>query len=240
MPLDDADKTFIKDLLGEATKGFLTAEDATKLVNQNLEETFQKTGLNTLGDTLKGLNAKIESLEKGSGDSDDGKDKKGGKGGEADDLDPRLAKLKEQQAELERKMKEANDAREQAEAREKANKLQAGLRDALIKGGVDASKVHLVMPTLLGQKTDKGEPVVALDDNGNVVWRQQKAGYVDTISVADGVGAWTQTDDGKTFLPPKAVEGTDRDAGSSNVPKTEAGKTDFSQLAGRLNLSNAL
>ena len=245
MALDKDDLAAIAALVKEETKGFLTPEAASKMVAQSLGDTLKASGLDTLGDTLKGLNSEIEALKKGgAGDKggNGGDDKGGDKGTKGDaEAEAKLAKLNEQLAEAEERQRKSEEAREAAEAREQQNKVHAAVRDALIENGLDPAKVSLAMPNVLGMKTEKGEPVVGLDAQGDVVWREQKTGYVETVKLSEGAAAWAQTDAGKTFMPPKSVEHPNRGPGGGRgVPKTESGSTDFGALLGRVNLSGAL
>ena len=90
----------------------------------------------------------------------------------------------------------------------------------------------------LDRKTVGDKPAIMLKDDGSVVWRVQKDGWVDEQPLDKGVAGWTETDDAKLFLPPVGSSGDGGGNGgsggtrsSSNVPRNKDGDVDFSALA---------
>lgn len=234
MPLDDADKKTIADLiaannkaqLDELGKLFLTSDDATKLVTQSLEK-----GLKDLD-----IGGQIKAALGGAG-SGAGDDK--GKGGKKDgDLDPSVkARLDEMAAQL----KAEAEARQKAENGARTQRLESGLHDALAKAGVPAERIRHALVFLRSQTTEDGKPVIDVNEAGLPVYRDQKKGFVDVVDLAAGVKAWTGTDDGKHYLPASGAQGTGGHAGGHGgqngppqVPLTTDGKVDSAALRERL------
>lgn len=224
MPIDDNDKKIIGQLLADALKvnntelgkQFVSAEDVTKIVTQGLE---------------KGLAGLDEKVKKAVGDvKPDGEDDKKGD----DKGDPKVAgKL----AEMEAKLEEMRKGREQAEARAQEQRLEGELRQALGSAEVPAARIPHAIAYLKTMRTADGKPVIAVDDKGNPVWNDQRKGYVEALGLAEGIKAWSGTDDGKHYQPASGAGGTGDGAGGtgagrkpSDAPKTADGKTDFSAL----------
>ena len=245
MPLDDADKKFITELLDtklkahddEADKKYASNEEVQKILKQGLDELDIAGALKGALDTeLKDIR---EQLKKGGskGDGDGDKKNKGG----TDEESPEVLKLKERQEELERKLREQEEARVAAEDREKANRLNGAINDALAAAQVPAERHAQARAFLQTLTTDKGEPVIALDDAGRAVWREQKKGYIDTLDLSAGVKGWTDTDAGKLYLPPTGNRGTGEGSGETpphrnqgNAPRNDKGQVDWDALGQNL------
>jgi len=214
MPLDDDDKKLIGDLIksgltdfgAELDKKFVTADSVADVV---------KTGLGELNLTEQITNAVSEATKDLKAPP---KKKEGGDG----EVNPEVAKMEERVAEMERKSREADQAREQAEARMKENRLNGSINEALATAGVGPTHQAQARAYLRTLKTDKGEPVLGFDDSGQPVYRLQKQGYVDKKSMADGLKAWVETDAGKLYLPPTNTSGTGEGGGKRQPHKTGA------------------
>jgi hypothetical protein len=245
MPLDDNDKTEIQKIIAEALKPlseqFVTADNAQKMVQQGVANAIE--GLN-LAETIK--STVTEAIGGQGGEGGDGGGQGGaGAGGQGGDgqPDPQVMRLQERQQELERKLREQETARQEAEAREKQNRLDGAVREALGAVGVPGERVPHAMAWLKTRTTDDGKPVLVLDDQGRAAWRIQKNGYVDTLALQDGATAWLGTDDGKSYLPPTNRQGAGGGAGDSpnsgrsgagDAPRGKDGALDWSRLGANL------
>jgi|GEM_PF-5221775 len=236
MPLDDADKKFIAESIasslksfgGELDKKFVTADAATKMVEQGTTKAFEALNLDS---KLEALGEKLAGA-KGKGD-DDGSKNKGGK----TDPDPAVAKLEEKLEAMEKQNREAQEAREAAEQKAREQRLDGALREHLGTAGVPAQAQGPAIAFLRTLKLEDGKAVVGLNDAGEPTFLQQRKGYVDTRSLADGIKDWVGTDTGKLYLPATGATGTgdgnggkNTGGGSGNVPRKADGSIDFGGL----------
>ncbi len=247
MPLDDTDKAAIAKMVADALqanneelgKRFVAPDAAQKMVQQGLAEGLKAAGIDKVGETLSGLTSKLEELGKGSGDSD-GK-KKGG-----DTPDPELARVKEQLTQLEQRNRQAEEARQKAEQRARTSTLHGQIREALGKLDIPADRHDLVIPVLERMTAGDGKPVLRFNDAGEPVFVAQRNGYVDTLTVKDGIAEWGQTDTAKVYLPPKGQGGTGGGAGgderhrnAGTAPRDSNGNTDWGALESSVSIDPA-
>jgi hypothetical protein len=227
MPLDENDKKVIGELIGSALKAnnaeigkqFVTAEAASKMIEQNVAK------LDIAGQVAKGL----EKVKPKETEVETGKGTK--------TVDPEMAKLREQQEQLETRLREADEKRVAAEARERHQKLEAALTHELTKAGIPSERHPHVLPFLRTLATTDGKPVLDVTEQGVPVWRAQRKGYVDDLDLAAGVKEWVETSDGKTYLPPRGTAGTGDGVGGtgsgrrdSTVPRAKDGTLDLGKL----------
>ena len=248
MPLDEADKKFIQDLLkanNEAfAERFATPDQVTKIVGQNLEELNLGEQIKTsLDDSLKDIREQLSKSDKGGAGGDDG-----GRGGAGDGADEeqriRLAKMQEELEHLQQQNRAAEEARQKAEQREKANRLTSAVRDALSKAGVPTDKHHLAIPVLQSSKLANGKPLISLAEDGSPRYLAQRNGYTEKLSMADGIAEWAESDDGKIFLPPTNTAGTGEGGGQrppasghNRTPRNQDGSANWNAIG--QNLSTA-
>ena len=236
MPLDDADKKFIAESIanslktfgGDLDKKFVTAEGATKMVEQGTSKALEALDLDS---KLEALGEKLAGT-KGKGDDDGGKDKGGNT-----DSDPAVLKLQEQLEKLEKQNREAQEARQAAEQKASEQRLDGALREQLGAAGVPATAQGPAIAFLRTLKLEDGKAVVGLNDAGEPTFLQQRKGYVDTRSLADGIKDWMGTDAGKLYLPATNAGGTGdgnggRNSGGGNttIPRNEDGSVKFGSL----------
>lgn len=252
MPLDEADKKTIGELISAALKEnntelgkqFVTADQATKMVSQGLENGLKTAGLDKVGETLSGLSTKLEELGKGGGEGGGDKGGAGGKGG--NQTDPAVAKLQEELETLKRKSTEDAKRAEKAEADRRESQLEAQVAAALSANGIPADRHAPAIAYLKTLRTDDGKPVLGFDDAGNPRFVLQKTGYVDPKSVKDGIAEWAGTDAAKIYKPATDTQGTGEGAGGrggnrnqGNAPKKADGTTDWATLGDDLQVDMA-
>jgi hypothetical protein len=252
MPLDDADKKFISEAVAaamkthgeEADKKYVTADAAGKMVEQGVKGGIEALKLpDLIGEAVKKALPAGGGANPAGGGAGDGD--KGGKGKGDGTPDPQVAKLQEQLEKLEAQNREAQKAREAAEATNRSQKLQGELRAALQAGGASPGLIDAAMALLPSRQLSDGKPILVHEADGSVKMRLQRKGYVDSVDVAAGVKDWLATDEGKNYLPASGKQGTGDGAGgsprqnSSTVPLKD-GKIDFGALAGNLSISNAI
>jgi hypothetical protein len=212
-PLDDADKTFLAKAIADALKA-------------NNEQQAGEIG-KAIDGKLKPVTERLETIEKKpADDKGKGKDDDKGKGGkDKEAADPEVAELKKRldQSELERKAEA--DKRITEERRNAA-------RAALVDAGMPADRVKHALTFL------ESEGLIATDEKTGVHGFRGKDKYGAPLIIAgkEGAAAWLGTDDGKAYLPAKAVNGTGDTAGgrqgdrTSTAPRTEKGGLDWGAL----------
>ena len=212
MPLDDADKAFIANLLKEAT----SAEKLTPIVSEAAKAhvTAAIGGLK-LDEKLKGITDAVAAL-KPADDPNKGKDDKGNKDGKGEPS----AEVAQLRAAIETEKK----AREEAEAGRKRDALDGAARDSLLKAGVPADRIRHAMAVL------KADGVLDYTADGKPGWKgKDKFGVDGVVAIEDGASAWTKTDDGKAFMPPTGAQGDG--LGGGNNSRMTPGPAKLSDLA---------
>lgn len=239
MPLEDADKEFISTAIAEALKAnnteldkkFTTADQTGKIVKQSLE------GLNLAEQITTAVTEATKDFKKTSGDDDPGKKK-------TEDGKPSATELKLQERleAMEKKNREAEQARQQAEARERDNRLTGTLRDALGAAGIPADRHGHALPYLRTLSLADGKSVLDFDAEGNPIWRQQGNGYVDVVSIKDGIAAWSKTEAAKVYVPASEKSGTGGSGGSTptiqdrgNAPRNKDGSVSWGKVRQNFN-----
>lgn len=234
MALDDDDKKFIADLIKsnneELGKQFATPDAVTKMVEQNLAK-----GLESLD--LDGKLAAAFEKHKPADKGDD--DKKNGKGKAGDD--PEILKMRDELAAIKRQAEEATNARKAAEQKQREQALESKARDALAAAGIPAEQHAKALVWLKSQTTADGKPVLDFGEDGSPAYNAQRNGYVDPLTIADGIKEWAGTDDAKTFIPASGVQGTGDGAGGrgrtpapSALRRDSNGNIDFSDMSRKL------
>jgi len=237
MPLDDADKKTIAELIGvalktnneELGKSFVTAEGAKKMVEQAVPGALKAAGLDGIGDALKGIQAKLDG-EPGKKD-----DPKGAK-------DPQVSQLEAKLLALEKKNQEAEQARLQAEQARRDEGLVGQLRAGLGKLNIPVERHDQAIAYLQSIKVD-GKPALRFKEDGTPVWTVQRNGYTEDLAVDKALTEWGASEPAKLYLPPKGGTGTGTGAGgvdgvrgSSTAPRTEKGGLDWKAMATRVRI----
>lgn len=191
--LTDEMKKEISTMLNGAIKGW--GERLKGEVGSSLEEKLKPFA--GIGDTLKALQEKIES----SGDP------KPPKGSPPPESDKEILKLRGQLDSIQQRLTATENEKKEIETRtqraEEKTILEKALSDAGVKGGVLSAAVALL--------THERKVIVRRDD-GAIGYKVQResAGqrYEDVLDVKEGIAEFLKTDEGKGFLPPKAVGGS--------------------------------
>ena len=252
MPLDENDIAKIAELIATNNttlqaaldEKFVTADATAKIVKQSLE------GLNLADQITTAVTKAAEGIRKpGEGDEGGGSGKGGQNNGETGNQTPKeVLKMQERLDQMERQAREAEEARGAAESREKENNLTGTIRDALGGAGFPANRHAQVIPYLRTITTDAGKPVIGFNAEGKLTWLQQEKGYIDTLTVADGVKVWASTDAGKLYMPPSGQQGAGGSSGEAprnkargNAPRKTDGTVDWGALGGKpLNITGTI
>ena len=145
--------------------------------------------------------------------------------------DSEVSRLKARLANMEKK---ANDSEAQR-IKEKQESLKvrerAALSSALREVGVEGPKLKAAIALLY---TEEGR--VGTDQDGNVIFKFQRDGYIEEMSLADGMEEWVATSDGKHFVPAKNVGG----AGSTGGLPPSKSKKAWSKAEARKELARGI
>ena len=188
MPLDAADLAKIAELIAASTAadklGPIMAEAAKAHVTAAIGGLKLDDKFKTVADAL----AAIKPAGDTEPDPKKGKDDKGA-------TDARLAAMEKQ-------LVAATKANEEATASAKRTALRSAAKDALLKSGVDAGRIHLVMPVI------ESMGVLDATADGAPGWKGKDQFGVDAVLPMEaGAAAWVKTDDGKAFLPASQIQG---------------------------------
>jgi hypothetical protein len=240
MPLDDADKKFITELIATSLK--TSGEETKKLVEATVGTAIKSLELDKKLEGVKGdLDKKLEAVKpKDEPDNKSTDDK--GKGGSKVSDDPEFKKLQAQLEEQRRRSAEAEAAAKRAEETRRANLVRQGLTDALVKNGADPKRVSFAVDSLLNRN------VVKLNDKADaLLWPMKRTwGEDPNVTAEEAAKEWLSTDEGKFFLPPVGNQGTgDRggappSTGPTTAPRTKDGAVDWSAIAAKANLAPVL
>lgn len=219
MPLDDADKKVIADLIAAA----MAPEKIAPIVKAHVDAGLKDS---PKGDDLKKLVSESvgEALKAAKPADDKGKDDKG-KSGDAGN--PEVAQLKAQ-------FEQERTARLAAEAKAKTDALHSAARAALAKAGVPGDRIEHAMAYL----KDKG--LLDYASTGSPGWKGKDQYNVDAVlDMEAGAKAWLQTTDGKHYLPPEDVRGTGDGAGGRGG-RSGSGPLNLTDLRGNQALGAGL
>jgi hypothetical protein len=123
---------------------------------------------------------------------------KGEEGGElSDSVKELLAKSEGRIKELEEKNRQESAARTEERAARFRDEERTALANVLRAAGVDELRLKPAVALLYTE--DKR---VARTEDGKIVMKVQKAGFVDDVSLDEGVASFLKTEEGKVFLPP--------------------------------------
>lgn len=204
MPLDDADKKIIADLIGAAFK----PETIGAAVKSHID------GLK-LGETIAAEVAKLAPKK-----DDDADKKDGGKDGKKDD--PAAARL----AAVEKKLAETEAARLAEVEKGKIDRLHNAAREAIASAGIPADRVRAAMAVL------KEDGVLTFDAEGNPGWKgKDQFGSDAVLPLADAAKKWASAE-GKLFMPPSGVNGTGGNGGRDT--RTGTGTVSMNSLSAAL------
>lgn len=226
MALDAEDLAAISKLLDEKTKGFVTTEQAGKLVGEQVTTAITAATSTLSDDVMKAI--KDAGIGDGDGDGDKGKGKPKGNSGESDEMKRHKAEMAQMTADMEA----AKAAQEAATQRERQSRLDTQLGVALQAAGVPLNRVPQAAAYVRTLNNTKGAAFLGFDDNGQPQWNGvHAAGYDDVVGLKEGIAGFMKTDDGKTFLPAVAASGTgSRHRIESKPARTAEGALDMGSL----------
>lgn len=125
---------------------------------------------------------------------------------------PAFKGMQKQLADATKKIAEAETATQAERAKAKDAALRTTLQEKLIKSGIDPKRAHLA----LGVLVDAQKRVRYADDD-SIIFRGDDNEDVD---LETGLKAWTQTEDAKTFTPPRGTGGSGTIPGNKTTPIT--------------------
>jgi|FLYL01.1.fsa_nt_gi hypothetical protein len=186
-------------------------DEAQRMINGALkswETRFQKTIEGMF--TPERLAPVLEQFTKTKEPDSGGSGGKGGGGEIPEEIKNRMAAMERQSKELQQQLEAERKARQ--EEREKAlrHEERSTLMKALQEAGVDPKMIDFAVATLY---TERG--LVKRTEDGQIVWKAQRDGYVDDLPVTKGVAEWLKTDEGKRFLPASGAGGSGATGGGT-------------------------
>lgn len=249
MALDQNDLTQISALLSqgvakavqEATTPLIQEITALKAAQANAPKGLTLEDVKTVvGDSLKAVptheqiaaelaKLKVEGAPKGEPAGQG----QGADAGKPVDVtsSPEFKALQQQFEEMQRS---AAAEREQA-AQEARRRL---LRDTIAKHGFQGRQEHAAR-YLEAERAPDGKPLLRTDDKGALCWAKEHLGAVRLFPLDDGLKEWANTDDAKTFLPPKGAEGTGDGVGGNGgqgrqtIPLAQLGRAIGAKILGQ-------
>ena len=150
--------------------------------------------LNPISESLKTLTERAETPP----DDDKGKDK-----GTDDAATKELKKAEARIADLETKNRDAEAHAQSTEKKRLASEEQRALTEALREAGCDDKRLRGAVAVLYAVDERVGR-----DEEGNIVMKMQRAGYVEDVKLDVGIGEWLATEEGKSYLPARGVGGS--------------------------------
>jgi len=228
MPLDDADKKAIAEMIAGALKPeALTAAlqplvasavtAATKPLTERLDK-GDKAAAEAAKKAEEAAKAKAEEEAKAA-------EAAKAAGGKATEPDPAIMT---QLRQLQEQLKAERDARAAAEARTAQEALNRTLRDAIAAAGIPADRIKHALAVIQAEGA-------IVDHQGAPHWKG-KVGGVDGIhALADGLADWAKND-GKIFLPPAPVKGSGSEPGQRTTQQAGGAPVDWSKLGGAMSL----
>lgn len=221
MPLDDADKKAIAEMIAGAIKPeALTAAlqpivaqavtAATKPITERLDK----------GEAAAEAAKKAEEAAKAKAE-EEAKAAEAAKaaGGKAAEPDPAIMT---QLRQLQEQLKAERDARAAAEAKTAQEALNRTLRDAIAAAGIPADRIKHALAVIQAEGA-------IVDHQGAPHWKGKVGGVDGVHTLADGLADWVKGE-GKLFLPPAPVAPSGSDPATRTRPVNNAGKTDWSSL----------
>lgn len=200
--LTDDQKKEIGGLISAALKG-----EGSRMVTKAVGDAVKEL---KIGETIAAEFAKLKPA--------DPPDPKGGEG----KPDPKITALESTVAELKNQLKVEAAERQKAVDEGKAKDAKAALRSALTPH-VRPEALDLAVRDLFD-----AQKRVTLDENGNALIKVKRKDYAGAdeevdMPLADGVGHWLKTSEGKFFAPPPGGGGNDPKGGQGPRRTTQLG-----------------
>jgi uncharacterized coiled-coil protein SlyX len=112
------------------------------------------------------------------------------------------AKADKRIKELEAKTAAAEAKAAETEARQREQEERQALSSQLAAHGIEGAKQRAALALLYSE-----EKKVKRNDKGEICFAIMQSYGEELISLEEGIKAWVGTDDGKSFLPPRGVQG---------------------------------
>lgn len=179
----------------------------TPLLSKALETSMPQMVQSIVGEVTKQVTAANPS----GGAGDKKKDDKGGNAQIPDELKNQMTALAAKVEELNGKLKEKDDALARAALRQREGTVEASMKKALETSKVKPELLAGALAVLKGKAAiewtkddqDNDVPQVKVKRNAPGV-----GAYEEKISLEKFVGEWTQTDEGKSYLPAPGGRGS--------------------------------
>lgn len=205
--------------VGKSVNGAM--KDHSKRITADITKTFDEK-LAGFGEKLEQIGEKLTAAPPPPPDD---KGEKGKGGGDKGNLPPEilaeLKQLRENQGKLEKRSKEAEDARAQAEKKALINAERTALSEALIAKGIKKTMLPSAVALLYVEKqrirtTEEGKRVFKNDDG-------------EELPLEDGVAEWLKGEEGLEYMPPRSAggAGSGPSKGGSSNPNAPMSDKDF-------------
>lgn len=241
MPLEKTDLEQIGVLIASAVAPLASAlsdEALAKKIQPILDAQNKANGVLTKAELDKRDADAKAAAEKAAKDAADAEAKKladaeaAKKGNKAPEKDPAVAALEATVAELTKKATDAEAATKAERESARTAALYSATKDALVKAGIPADRVHLALPAI------KDAGVLAYDgDRPGWKGTDPKTNTAAILDLSAGAAEWIKGD-GKHFLPPKDIGGTGDGAGNGGGSGSNA--TPLRGTDGKLDTNAAL
>jgi hypothetical protein len=114
--------------------------------------------------------------------------------------DPQIAKLLQQNENMQKQLEVERTARETQEQKTKDAGRQSALQNALAAAGVEPLRMRGAMAEVIAN--------VQNAEDGSVVFKSNARGFDEELDLTEGIKSWASTDIGKSYLAPKNVQGS--------------------------------
>ena len=215
---------------GEGSKELVLGEDAKKYIGSAINAALtSRLKRGVIKDELGGMvteavtNAVTAALaaNTGAGEGEGGKgDKGGGQGGDIHQH-PDFQAMQARQKELESKLADQERARQDEITQRHRSEERSALEGSLRTAGVTAELVPAATALLF-----ESRGVLGRNDQGTIVYKAQRDGYVDELKIEDGVREFLETAEGKSFMPAAGAGGSGARPGAGaggGPPRTKDG-----------------
>lgn len=114
--------------------------------------------------------------------------------------DPEVAKLRKQLDDVNKRLAQQAEQAQAQEAEARNARRDAMLTDHLTKLGVDKHRLRGAMAIARDAMVWDGEAQTPTGGKGAWVWRAQRNGYTEDLTIEAGLGEWGKTDEGKSYI----------------------------------------
>jgi len=204
-------------LVFDTSKAVMAKHFKSTEFKTSLAESIKASLAEALPEVLKGMTA----VPPPGGDA--GKGKEGQPGGQQHTDpgrktdDPEWKAMLARQKELEDKLHQQVAERENEKAQRMRAEERSLLESQLRTNGVPDNRLRAAVALINAELKAVGR-----NAEGGIVYKAQRDGYVDELSVQDGIKEFLSTDEGKTFLPPPGAHGTGMRPGNALAPRQSA------------------